>query len=121
MLNACVCFIYKLIYLKRHFFCKYFVISVETTGKYHRRNYKDCCKNFYKTRCILVIGRALLLLINLWGIKFYNYFYSLKKLYGFFLWMGFKCLKARATSRRQFSFDQTPQKLLVLILPTLEE
>ena len=29
----------------------------------------------------------------------------LKKLYGpFFLWMGFNCLKARATSRRQFTF-----------------
>ena len=26
------------------------------------------------------------------------------KLYGSFLWMGFNCLKARATSRRQFSF-----------------
>ena len=25
-----------------------------------------------------------------------------KKLYGPFLWMGFNCLKARATSRRQF-------------------
>ena len=27
-----------------------------------------------------------------------------KKLYGPFLWMGFNCLKARATSRRQFTF-----------------
>ena len=27
-----------------------------------------------------------------------------KKLYGPFLWMGFSCLKARATSRRQFTF-----------------
>ena len=27
-----------------------------------------------------------------------------KKLYGPFLWMGFYCLKARATSRRQFTF-----------------
>ena len=27
-----------------------------------------------------------------------------KKLYGLFLWMGFKDLKARATSRRQFTF-----------------
>ena len=26
------------------------------------------------------------------------------KLYGPFLWMGFNCLKARATSRRQFTF-----------------
>ena len=26
------------------------------------------------------------------------------KLYGLFLWIGFNCLKARATSRRQFSF-----------------
>ena len=26
------------------------------------------------------------------------------KLYGPFLWMGFNCLKGRATSRRQFSF-----------------
>ena len=29
---------------------------------------------------------------------------SLKKLYGPFLWMGFNCLMARATSRRQFTF-----------------
>ena len=29
---------------------------------------------------------------------------NLKKLYGPFLWMGFNCLKARATSRRQFAF-----------------
>ena len=27
-----------------------------------------------------------------------------KKLYGSFLWMGFNCLKARTTSRRQFTF-----------------
>ena len=27
-----------------------------------------------------------------------------KKLYGLFLWMGFNCLKATATSRRQFTF-----------------
>ena len=27
-----------------------------------------------------------------------------KKLYGPFLWMGFNCLNARATSRRQFTF-----------------
>ena len=29
---------------------------------------------------------------------------NLKKLYGPFLWMGFNCLKATATSRRQFTF-----------------
>ena len=28
-----------------------------------------------------------------------------KKLYGPFLWMGFNCNKARATSRRQFTFN----------------
>ena len=27
-----------------------------------------------------------------------------KKLYGPFLWMGFNCLKARATLRKQFTF-----------------
>ena len=27
-----------------------------------------------------------------------------KYLYGLFLWMGFNCLKAKATSRRQFTF-----------------
>ena len=27
-----------------------------------------------------------------------------KQLYGPFLWMGFNCLKARATSKRQFTF-----------------
>ena len=48
MLNACACFIYKFIYLKILFFCKYFAISVEVTEKYHRRNYKDCCKTFPK-------------------------------------------------------------------------
>ena len=30
--------------------------------------------------------------------------YLKKKLYGTFLWMGFNCLKATATSRRQFTF-----------------
>ena len=29
---------------------------------------------------------------------------TFKKLYGPFLWMGFNCLKARATTRRQFTF-----------------
>ena len=31
------------------------------------------------------------------------------KLYGPFLWMGFNCLKARATSRRQFTFYEVPR------------
>ena len=44
-----------------------------------------------------------------------------KKLYGpLFLWMGFNCLKATATSRRQFTFYQSSQKFLVLILSTSE-
>ena len=30
--------------------------------------------------------------------------YYKKKLCGPFLWMGFNCVKARATSRRQFTF-----------------
>ena len=35
--------------------------------------------------------------------------------------MGFNCLKAKATSRRQFTFlPLSSQKLLVLILSTLE-
>ena len=29
-----------------------------------------------------------------------------KQLYGPFLWTGFNCLKATATSRRQFTFDK---------------
>ena len=29
---------------------------------------------------------------------------NFNKLYGSFLWIGFNCLKARATSRRQFTF-----------------
>ena len=33
-----------------------------------------------------------------------NYVNTLKKLYGPFLWMGFNCLKATATSRGQFTF-----------------
>ena len=34
-----------------------------------------------------------------------------KKLYGPFLWMGFNCLKATATSRRQFTFyHSVPRK-----------
>ena len=40
-----------------------------------------------------------------------------KKLYGPFLWKGFNYLKARATSRGQFTFYQ---KFLVLILSTSE-
>ena len=35
---------------------------------------------------------------------FFPYFKKNIKLYGPFLWMGFNCLKARATSRRQFTF-----------------
>ena len=36
--------------------------------------------------------------------------HALKKLYGSFSWMGFNCLKARATSRRQFTFyHQVPR------------
>ena len=37
----------------------------------------------------------------------YGYFNPIrvkKKLYGPILWMGFNCLKARVTSRRQFTF-----------------
>ena len=42
------------------------------------------------------------------------------KLYGPFLWMGFNCLKATATSRREFYFlSLSSQKFLVLILSTL--
>ena len=37
-----------MIYLKDILFCKYFVVSVEATEKYHRRNYKHGCKNFTK-------------------------------------------------------------------------
>ena len=40
-----------------------------------------------------------------------------KKLYSLFLWMGFNCLKAGATSKRQFTI---PQKFMVLILSTSE-
>ena len=43
-----------------------------------------------------------------------------KQLYGPFLWMGFNCIKARATLRRQFTFYTSSQKFLVLILSTLE-
>ena len=40
-----------------------------------------------------------------YGKKIINNFKKKKKkLYGPFLWMGFNCLKARATSRRQFTF-----------------
>ena len=40
-----------------------------------------------------------------------------KKLYGPFSWMGFNCLKARATSRRQFAFyHQAPTISLPLIV-----
>ena len=48
-------------------------------------------------------------------------FIPLKKFDGRVLWIGFNCLKARATSRRQFTLYQSPQKLLVLILPNSEE
>ena len=41
------------------------------------------------------------------GLTYSNLINKIKKtlkLYGPFLWMGFNCLKARATSRRQFTF-----------------
>ena len=41
-----------------------------------------------------------------------------KKLYGPFLWIGFSYLKARTTSRRQFTLPLSSQKFLLLILPT---
>ena len=41
-----------------------------------------------------------------WFKKSEAYAYK-KKLYGPFLWMGFNCLKATATSRRQFTVDLT--------------
>ena len=44
---------------------------------------QECCKTSKKN--------------NSWELK-------TKKLYSPFLWMGFNCLKARATSRRQFTF-----------------
>ena len=36
-----------------------------------------------------------------------KFFMKKKTLYGPFLWMGFNCLKARATSRRQFRDQQS--------------
>ena len=47
--------------------------------------------------------------------------YQIKKKYGPFLWMGFDCLKAWATLRRQFTFlPLSSQKDLILILSTSE-
>ena len=47
--------------------------------------------------------------------------FSKKKNYAPILWMGFSCLKARATSRRQFTIlPLSSQIFLVLILPTSE-
>ena len=48
-------------------------------------------------------------LIKLRVVKQWLYFlimscYAFTLLYGPFLWIGFNCLKARATSRRQFTF-----------------
>ena len=42
-----------------------------------------------------------------WLVSIYEKFYlkKLQKLYGPFLWVRFNCLKARATSRRQFTFN----------------
>ena len=37
-------------------------------------------------------------------IPYIIYTKNFKKLYGPFLWMGFNCLKASSTSRRQFTF-----------------
>ena len=52
---------------------------------------------------------------------FLLYIKKTKKLHGPFLWMGINCLKARATSRRQFTFYHlSPQKCLVLTLSTSE-
>ena len=45
-----------------------------------------------------------------------------KKLYGPFLWMGFSCLKARATSRRQFTFyHQVPRNWYSFYRPRKDE
>ena len=47
---------------------------------------------------------SLKFLVSQLSIYFLRYFAILKKLYGPFLWMGFNCLKARATLGRQFIF-----------------
>ena len=43
-----------------------------------------------------------------------------KKLYRPFLWMGFNCLKATATSKAVYFLPLSPQKFLVLTLSTSE-
>ena len=47
------------------------------------------------------------ILIDVWANT--TFLKKKQKLYGSFLWTGFNCLKARATSRRQYSFYQ-PRK-----------
>ena len=37
------------------------------------------------------------------------FFFKKKTFYGPFLWIGFNCLKARATLRRQFTFYQVKE------------
>ena len=49
------------------------------------------------TSIILALREALVAKLVILGIK-------KKQLYGPFLWMGFNCLKARATSKWQFTF-----------------
>ena len=49
-----------------------------------------------------LLSLAFFLLLELPQFSFF--FLKTFKLYGPFLWMGFNCLKATATSRRQFTF-----------------
>ena len=52
---------------------------------------------------MFILKKHLALYLERLGYEFVAAFFK-KKLYGLFLCMGFNCLKARATSRRQFTF-----------------
>ena len=57
----------------------------------YKKKIVKCKQHGSRSSCELFVTLALILKKTL-------------KLYGPFLWMGFNCLKARATSRRQFTF-----------------
>ena len=71
----------------------------------------DFLQFMYFYRTISVMPRILFKYTSNWMLSCVRKYcssinspFTQKKLYGPFLWMGFNCLKARATSRRHFAF-----------------
>ena len=68
-----------MIYLKRHFVLQIFCHFSRSYRKISQKKLQTWLQKIYKAKCILVIDRVLYCYFNLRGIKFYDYFYSLKK------------------------------------------